>query len=120
MPKTPVSQHQKTAPGPPRDTAVATPTMLPVPMVAARAVARAPNWLTSPCVWWSLVTESRMALPTFSCGKRSLIVMKMWVPSRRMIIGHPQTAEDIFSIRVATEFIEKGIIFAKLIKCPYN
>jgi len=43
MPNTPVSQHQKTAPGPPRATAVATPTMLPAPMVAASAVVSAPN-----------------------------------------------------------------------------
>ena len=40
IPKTPVSQHQNTAPGPPRAMAVATPMILPVPMVAARAVAR--------------------------------------------------------------------------------
>ena len=48
MPKMPVSQHHSTAPGPPNATAVATPTMFPVPMVAASAVASAPNWLTSP------------------------------------------------------------------------
>ena len=49
MPNTPVSQHQNTAPGPPSATAVATPIMLPVPMVAASAVANAPNCDTSPC-----------------------------------------------------------------------
>jgi hypothetical protein len=43
MPKTPVSHIQSTAPGPPAAMAVATPTMLPVPMVAANAVVRAPN-----------------------------------------------------------------------------
>ena len=43
MPNTPVSQHQNTAPGPPNATAVATPIIFPVPIVAARAVARAPN-----------------------------------------------------------------------------
>src|SRR5262247_2655312 len=48
MPKTPVSHIQSTAPGPPALTAVATPTMFPVPMVAASAVVSAPNWLTSP------------------------------------------------------------------------
>ena len=41
MPNTPVSQHQSTAPGPPRAMAVPTPMMLPVPMVEARAVVRA-------------------------------------------------------------------------------
>lgn len=43
MPSMPVSQHQNTAPGPPNVTAVATPMMLPVPMVPARLVARAEN-----------------------------------------------------------------------------
>ena len=62
MPKTPVSQHQRTAPGPPRPTAVATPTMFPVPMVAASAVARAPNWLTSPLPYSSFWTDKRMPL----------------------------------------------------------
>ena len=38
MPSTPVIQHQKTAPGPPRATAVETPTILPVPSVAASVV----------------------------------------------------------------------------------
>ena len=43
MPNTPVSQHQNTAPGPPRAIAVPTPMMFPVPMVDASAVVRAPN-----------------------------------------------------------------------------
>ena len=62
MPNTPVSQHQSTAPGPPSDTAVATPTMLPVPMVAASAVASAPNCDTSPPAPLSRVTDSLMAV----------------------------------------------------------
>ncbi len=43
IPKTPVIQHQRTAPGPPSATAVATPIILPVPIVAAKDVAKAPN-----------------------------------------------------------------------------
>ena len=62
MPNTPVSQHQNTAPGPPRAMAVATPMMLPVPMVAARAVAKEPNCDTSPLAEASFDTDSRMAL----------------------------------------------------------
>jgi hypothetical protein len=42
IPKMPVSHIQRTAPGPPAATAVATPTMLPVPIVAASAVVSAP------------------------------------------------------------------------------
>ena len=48
IPKTPVSQHQRTAPGPPRAIAVRTPMIFPVPIVEVSAVVRAPNWLTSP------------------------------------------------------------------------
>ena len=60
IPNTPASQHQNTAPGPPRNMAVPTPMMLPVPMVDARAVVRAWNWLTSPGASWSLRTDRRI------------------------------------------------------------
>src|SRR6185503_11645651 len=62
IPNTPVSHIQSTAPGPPAATAVATPTMLPVPMVAARAVISAPNWLMSPGPWRSRRNEMRIAV----------------------------------------------------------
>ena len=62
MPRTPVSHIHSTAPGPPRLTAVATPTMLPVPMVAASAVVSAANGLTSPAAPFSAVTDRRMAV----------------------------------------------------------
>ena len=65
MPKTPVSQSQRTAPGPPAAIAVATPTILPVPIVAASAVVRAPNWLMSPWPSSERCKESRIALPTY-------------------------------------------------------
>ncbi len=44
MPSRAETHIQNTAPGPPNQMAVATPAMLPVPMVEARAVARAWNW----------------------------------------------------------------------------
>ena len=90
MPNTPVSQHQNTAPGPPSVMAVATPMMLPVPMVAARAVANAPNWLTSPFADESDLTDRRMAVSSLRCGNRNRMVMNTWVPSRMMTMGHPQ------------------------------
>ena len=43
IPKTPVSQHHSTAPGPPSAMAVPTPIILPVPIVDARAVVSAAN-----------------------------------------------------------------------------
>jgi len=42
---------QTKAPGPPETIAVATPTMLPVPIVAASAVVSAENGDTSPSPW---------------------------------------------------------------------
>jgi len=49
MPTSAVIHIQNTAPGPPSAIAVATPAMLPTPIVAARQVIRAANGLTSPC-----------------------------------------------------------------------
>ena len=91
MPKTPVSQHHSTAPGPPRAMAVATPMMLPVPMVAARAVANEPNCDTSPVASGSRFTERRMAFKMWRWGKRRRMVRKICVPNSRMIIGHPHS-----------------------------
>jgi hypothetical protein len=54
MPSKPVIHIQNTAPGPPRVIAVATPTMLPMPTVAANAVISAAKWLMSPACPWSL------------------------------------------------------------------
>ena len=93
MPNTPVSQHQNTAPGPPNATAVATPIILPVPIVAARAVASAPNCDTSPFCDLSRCTERRMAVKSLRCGKRRRTDRKTWVPSSSTIIGQPQRYE---------------------------
>jgi len=48
MPTIAVHHIQNSAPGPPERMAVATPTMLPVPIVPARAVIRALNGVSSP------------------------------------------------------------------------
>lgn len=69
--------------------AVATPTMLPVPMVAASAVAKAPNCDTSPEASLSRFTDNFMAFSIFSCGKRRRMVRKTWVPSNKAIMGQP-------------------------------
>src|SRR5699024_2526895 len=60
IPNTPVSQHHRTAPGPPRAMAVPTPIIFPVPIVAARAVVSAPNCDTSPSASGSFVTDRRI------------------------------------------------------------
>ena len=95
IPSIPVSQHQNTAPGPPKATAVATPMILPVPMVAASDVANAPNWLTSPLAFLSLLKDSFIAFNKYSCGNLNFIVKNKCVPSSMIIIGHPHTNELI-------------------------
>jgi hypothetical protein len=90
MPKTPVSHIQRTAPGPPAATAVATPTMFPVPIVAARAVVSAPNWLTSPAPSFFRLMEIRIAVKMCRWGKPRRNVRKTCVPKSRTMRGHPQ------------------------------
>ncbi len=85
MPRMPVSQHQKTAPGPPRATAVETPMILPVPRVAARVVARAPKeerFRPEPFCF-SGVTDRSRAFPMRRWGIRSFKVKNRWVPISR-------------------------------------
>ena len=54
---------QNTAPGPPARMAAATPTMLPVPMVAASAVQRLWNWLMASSSVWAVTFRSRKMAP---------------------------------------------------------
>ena len=93
MPKTPVSQHQKTAPGPPSEIAVATPMIFPVPMVAARATIRAPNWLTSPPDFLSELNDIFIAVNVFRCTKPVRKVRNKCVPKSKIIMGKPHKKE---------------------------
>ena len=58
IPTSPVIHIQKSAPGPPAAMAVATPTMFPVPTVAASAVMSAWKWEMSPSAPFSFRTMS--------------------------------------------------------------
>ena len=104
MPNTPAIQHQNTAPGPPRKMAVPTPMMLPVPMVEARAVVRAWNWLTSPGESGSLVTDSRMPVNSLRWMKPVRTVINRWVPSSRTIMGIPQikSSSQLMKVTIAS------------------
>ena len=95
MPNTPVSHIQNTAPGPPARMAVATPTIDPVPMVAARAVAKAPKCEISPSAPASEVNESLMAFGSLRWMKPVLTVRNRWLPSRSAIIAGPHTKLSI-------------------------
>jgi hypothetical protein len=63
--KIPVIHNQSTDPGPPSAIAVPTPTIFPVPRVAAKEVVNAPNWEISPDPSLSLYTESLIPNPIF-------------------------------------------------------
>ena len=112
MPKMAVTHIQNTAPGPPATTAVATPAMLPVPMVADSAVISAPKCDTSPS--WSLPSSF---LPwgvkaCFSantsienCRKRSRRERYTPVPTSRVSMGTPQTQPPTTSKNCLSESI---------------
>ena len=91
MPNTPVIHIQNTAPGPPARMAVATPTMEPVPMVAASAVASAPKWLMSPLPSGALDSDSLMAIGSLRWMNPVLKVKNRCDPSRSAIIAGPHT-----------------------------
>ena len=64
VPRRAMTHIQNTAPGPPLRMAVATPTMFPVPMVAASAVHMLWNWLMAPSsrpVWAVIARSVKMA-----------------------------------------------------------
>ena len=71
MPKIPVTMHQNTAPGPPMQTAVATPTMLPVPIVEASATANAAKGDTFPFMLLSRSIRTLNAVPRYFWTNRS-------------------------------------------------
>lgn len=101
---------QTSAPGPPDTIAVATPTILPVPMVAARAVVSAENGDTSPSprffVRASLLSVLFIAYPRFRhVRKRVLIVRKIPVPTRRISITGPQTKVSTAETMLSKVFI---------------
>src|SRR3990172_3988034 len=86
MPRTPETQSQKSAPGPPRNRAVATPAMLPTPTVDARAVATAWNGVTLPSPPPCLVSFPRTSRSAVhrcrNCTarvRRSIMISGHWV-----------------------------------------
>ncbi len=86
---------QRTAPGPPAASAVATPMIFPVPMVAARAVVSAPNCETSPSPSGSGVTDNLIPLKVYFWMNPVLTVQNTCVPSNTMIRGKPHSQPSI-------------------------
>ena len=95
MPKAAEIHIHTRAPGPPDTIAVATPTILPVPTVAARAVISAENGEMSPSPSFfldSLLKSFFSEEPRFLQGKNlSLNVKNIPVPTRKTSITGPQT-----------------------------
>ena len=88
------------APGPPANIAVATPMMLPVPIVAASAVISAENGDTSPVprfvVLASLLRTLWSAYPRFLHGRNlRRMVRKIPVPTRSTSMTGPHTKVSI-------------------------
>ena len=82
MPNSAVIHIQKSAPGPPIEMAAATPTMLPVPTVAASAVDMAANEEMSP---FSPLVRERRPNPRLM----ALVNRRSWMPRRRMVMKTP-------------------------------
>ena len=97
MPNTPVIHIQNTAPGPPARMAVATPTMEPVPMVAASAVASAPKFDMSPSPCGSFLNDMRMAAGNLRWMKPVFTVRNRCVPKRSPIMAGPHTNASMLS-----------------------
>ena len=92
MPKKAATHIQNRAPGPPALTAVATPTMLPVPIVAARAVHSARKDDVSPAPLLLALKIRPSARGRFrSCSTPRRRVSQMPVPTSRISRGGPQT-----------------------------
>ena len=100
IPIKPDSHIQTMAPGPPRTTAVATPTMFPVPTVAASAVMSAWKWVMSPrCFFCSAfafgMNASLKPNPSrVTWMKPSRMVKKIPVPINKISKCGPQTRSD--------------------------
>ena len=96
IPKKAAIHIQKIAPGPPTLTAVATPTMLPVPTVAARATQSALKLDTSPS---PLFLALKISFSAFgrrkTCSMWSRMVRKIPVPTSRLISGGPHMNESM-------------------------
>lgn len=65
IPKNPISHIHKIEPGPPQATAVPTPIILPVPIVEAKAVAKAPKGEMLPASLSSLDSINLIAIGIF-------------------------------------------------------
>ena len=97
MPTSAVIHIQNTAPGPPSAIAVATPAMLPTPIVAARQVISAAYGVTSPCCAPSPVRPCQIMRKPVAMRRigmaRRRTCRKKPVPRIKTSMAGPQTKE---------------------------
>ena len=109
---------QTRAPGPPNTIAVATPAMLPVPIVADNAVIRDWNGVISPSppvVCLRPLNTCFSAKPRFFQGRNlRRKVRKIPVPTRRIIIAGPHTKSFTLETRSENPCINTSIYFFSL------
>ena len=113
MPKNAATHIQNTAPGPPRQIAADTPAMLPVPIVAARAVQRAWNCDTlpfSPLLWLFL---SKTPPPVFFHQCPTCVIWKNLVTT---VIRMPVPMSSIRPIFTHTNELIMSLISVSLVK----
>ena len=93
---------------------MATPTIDPVPMVAASAVASAPKLEISPSPFdVPPPHDMRSAWGSLRWMKPVRTVRKIWVPSRSAIIAGPHTTESmVFKISIIVSWYCKGNAYA--------
>ena len=123
MPKKAATSIQKSAPGPPVPMAVATPTMLPVPIVAESAVQSAPNWLTSPFTpgstsWWNMYWNARLRLKRWM--KRRMHVRRRPVTRMAAMSGTPHTQPSTIStkfVKDTSQSLVASTVFATAPVC---
>ena len=117
MPKKAMTHIQNTAPGPPTKMAPATPTMLPVPTVAARAVHRDWNWEMLLSAVWPMTPLSFMApmvrfiqwLKWVIWNTRVSTVIRMPTKASSRMAGQPHTTPltaSLILVRVSMKALE--------------
>ncbi len=116
MPKKAMTHIQNTAPGPPIRMAPATPTMLPVPTVAARAVHRDWNWEMLLSAVWPMTPRSFMAPRVRFIQWRKWVT---WNTRVRTVISMPTKASSRMAGQPHTTPLTASLIRVSVSQNPF-
>ncbi len=119
MPKSAVNHIQNNAPGPPSVIAVATPAILPVPMVALSEVINARNGgiSPSPCPLNPPSSKRNANASRFQVRKPKPMVRKTPVPNNSTCMGTPH-AQALISVMIASMSPLSNYRFVKHANAP--